>query len=94
MFKRTPMIFSYDHMFTAFNNRLQVWKPLKWYTWKDFFNVAHMKDSTIKRDVYDHWKRFIIRISIINICFVYGYSEIQHIWNGRVVTMAYGDDDD
>lgn len=69
-----PIIFSYDHSFVAFSNRLQIWKALNWYNKKDFFNSNMLKSSGITRDVYDHWKRLIIRISIYRICIVYGYS--------------------
>lgn len=88
-----PMIFSYDHLYTAFNNRLQIWKPLKFYTWKDFFKPSMLKCTGISCDVYDHWKRFMIRISTINICIVYGHSAIQYIWRGRVVQVISDDDD-
>lgn len=90
-----PMIFSYDHLYTAFNNRLQIWKPLKFYTWKDFFKPSMLKCTGINCDVYDHWKRFMIRISTINICIVYGYSMFQYITrHGRqVIIRSDGDDD-
>lgn len=74
-----PTIFSYDHLLVMFDNHLQIWKPLNFYTWKDFFNPSMLKSTGIHRDIYNHWKRFFIRISTYNICIVYGrHASIQH----------------
>lgn len=89
-----PMIFSHDNSFIAFNNHLQIWKPLKWYTWKDFFKLSMLKSTGITCNVYDYWKRFIIRISIFNICIVYGRSKEQYIWRGQRVVFCSDADDD
>ena len=78
-----PMIFSYDHMYVALNNHLQIWKPLKTCTLKDFFSLSMLKSTGITRDVYDHWKRFNIRISTFIICIVYGRSSTKYVRKGR-----------
>ena len=76
-----PMIFTPDNLYVGFNNHLQIWKPIYWYNWKDFFRPSMLKSTGISRDVYNHWKRFFIRISTFNICIVYGYSDVQYNWN-------------
>ena len=84
------MQFNHDAMLTLFSNRIQIWKNVGW---KHLFKWMCIRESGFSKDVYDHNKRFFIRVSIVIFCFVYGQSEHIHVWRGKPITITHGDDD-